>query len=181
MASNLKSLLLIVVAMFGFGYLMVPLYDVICEVTGLNGKTGQISEADVAKQYQVDEDRLVTVEFVAINNGGMSWDFEPQVHSMKVHPGKIYAAAYSAVNATDQDMTGQAVPSVTPREASLYFDKTECFCFTKQTLAAGETRDMPLRFIVKPDLPEHINTLTLAYTFFDVTEPASDKGKLTSN
>lgn len=169
MVSNIKSLALVVVAMFGFGYLMVPLYDVFCDITGINGKTGRIAEGDVARQYQVDENRLVTVEFVAINNGDMSWDFKPQVHTMKVHPGKIYAAAYTAVNSTSQDMSGQAVPSVAPNEASLYFDKTECFCFTKQTLAAGERKDMPLRFIVNPGLPEHINTLTLAYTFFDVT------------
>lgn len=169
-ASTAVRLAVIVVAMFGFGYLMVPIYDVFCEITGLNGKTGRVAEAEVAKRYGVDTERLVTVEFVAVNNGDMSWDFEPHVEKMQVHPGKIYAAAYTAVNSTSKDMVGQAVPSVAPLKASLYFDKTECFCFTKQALGAGESKEMPLRFIVNPDLPDDINTLTLAYTFFDVSE-----------
>lgn len=164
------KLLVIVVAMFGFGYVMVPIYDVFCDITGLNGKTGRIAEGDIAKQYLVDESRLIKVEFMATNNGVIAWDFQPKVASMEVHPGKIYAAAYTALNQTDRDMVGQAVPSVSPGTAGLYFNKTECFCFTRQELKAGETKEMPLRFVIDPELPEDIQTLTLAYTFFDVTE-----------
>ena len=161
---------LVAVAMFGFGYLLVPLYDVFCEITGLNGKTGRIDEAAVAARYTPDESRLVTVQFVANNNQGMPWQFGPEVASMQVHPGKVYTANFSARNPTSQDMVGQAVPSVAPGKASRYFNKTECFCFNNQPLAAGERKDMPLRFIIDPKLPRDVQTVTLAYTVFDVTQ-----------
>ncbi len=160
----------VAVAMFGFGYLLVPLYDVFCEITGLNGKTGRVSEAEVAAQYEPDLSRTVRVEFVAINNGSMPWDFAPVVASMDVHPGKLYAAQFTARNPTGRRTVGQAVPSVAPGKASRYFNKTECFCFDRQPLAAGETKDMPLRFIVDPRLPKNISTLTLSYTVFEVGE-----------
>lgn len=161
---------LVALAMFGFGYLLVPLYDVFCEITGLNGKTGRVDEAAVAARYQPDMSRTVTVQFVANNNLGMPWEFGPVVASMQVHPGKVYATSFTARNPTPQDMVGQAVPSVAPGKASRYFNKTECFCFDQQALAAGETKDMPLRFIVDPNLPKDVHTLTLAYTVFDVTQ-----------
>jgi cytochrome c oxidase assembly protein subunit 11 len=160
---------LVAVAMFGFGYLLVPLYDVFCEITGLNGKTGQIDEAVVEARYTPDESRLITVQFVANNNQGMPWQFGPEVPSMQVHPGKVYTAHFSARNPTGDDMVGQAVPSVAPGRASRYFNKTECFCFNNQPLAAGERKDMPLRFIIDPKLPRDVQTVTLAYTVFDVT------------
>ena len=162
----------IAVAMFGFGYLLVPLYDVFCEITGLNGKTGRVDEAEVAARYEPDLSRTVTVQFVANNNLGMPWEFGPTVASMQVHPGKVYSTAFTARNPTARDMVGQAVPSVAPGKASRYFNKTECFCFDQQPLAAGETKDMPLRFIVDPNLPGDVTTLTLAYTVFDVTQVA---------
>tara|TARA_B100000674_G_scaffold2199_1_gene1851 strand:+ start:40239 stop:40787 length:549 start_codon:yes stop_codon:yes gene_type:complete len=158
------------VAMFGFGYLLVPLYDVFCEITGLNGKTGKVSIAEVASSYQPDLDRLITVQFVANKNSNLSWDFKPTISSMKVHPGQMYGTNFIASNKTARNMIGQAVPSVAPTKASRYFNKTECFCFVKQPLAAGETKVMPLRFIVHPKLPKGVKTLTLAYTFFDVSE-----------
>jgi cytochrome c oxidase assembly protein subunit 11 len=161
---------LVAVAMFGFGYLLVPLYDVFCEITGLNGKTGRIDEAAVVARYTPDESRLVTVQFVANNNLGMPWQFGPEIPSMQVHPGKIYTANFSALNPTGLDMVGQAVPSVAPGKASRYFNKTECFCFNNQPLAAGERKDMPLRFIIDPKLPKDVETVTLAYTVFDVTQ-----------
>ena len=163
---------IVVVAMFGFGYLLVPLYDVFCEITGLNGKTGQVAEADVAARYEVDNERTVTVQFVASNNAGMSWVVAPEVASMDVHPGRVYATHFQASNPTGVKMVGQAVPSVAPGLASRFFNKTECFCFDRQPLEAGESKDMPLRFIVSPSLPAHVKTLTLAYTFFDVTAQA---------
>jgi len=162
----------VAVAMFGFGYLLVPLYDVFCEITGLNGKTGRENEAAAVARYQPDLSRTVTVQFVANNNVGMPWEFGPVVASMDVHPGKIYQTAFTARNPTGHDMVGQAVPSVAPNKASRYFNKTECFCFNQQPLAAGESKEMPLRFIVDPNLPKDVQTLTLAYTVFDVTQVA---------
>lgn len=160
---------LVAVAMFGFGYLLVPLYDVFCEITGLNGKTGRVTAAEVAASYQPDLNRTVTVQFVANNNIGMPWDFKPVTSSMQVHPGQMYGTTFVASNQTGRDMVGQAVPSVAPTKASRYFNKTECFCFDQQPLAAGETKDMPVRFIVDPRLPKGVKTLTLAYTLFDVS------------
>ena len=174
-ARNQRSFLriaMVAVAMFGFGYLLVPLYDVFCEITGLNGKTGRIDEAEIAARYETDESRLVTVQFVANNNLGMPWEFAPTVTTMQVHPGKVYTTAFTALNPTASDMVGQAVPSVAPGKASRYFNKTECFCFNQQPLAAGEQKEMPLRFIVDPRLPSDVTTLTLAYTVFDVTQTA---------
>jgi cytochrome c oxidase assembly protein subunit 11 len=169
---SLVRVAVVAVAMFGFGYLLVPLYDVFCEITGLNGKTGRIDEAEIAARYEPDMARTVTVQFVASNNLGMPWEFAPAVASMQVHPGKVYAASFTAYNPTTRNMVGQAVPSVAPGKASRYFNKTECFCFDQQPLAAGETKDMPLRFIVDPNLPGDVTTLTLAYTVFDVTQVA---------
>lgn len=161
---------MVAVAMFGFGYLLVPLYNVFCEITGLNGKTGRVSTAEVAASYEPDMSRTVTVQFVANNNSNMPWEFRPVVSSMKVHPGQMYGTSFTASNNTGRSMVGQAVPSVAPTKASRYFNKTECFCFEQQPLAAGETKDMPLRFIVHPNLPKGVKTLTLAYTLFDVSQ-----------
>jgi cytochrome c oxidase assembly protein subunit 11 len=161
-------MLLVVVVMFGFGYLLVPLYDVFCDITGLNGKTGRIDAQAAAERYQADPDRWVTVQFVVNGNNGMPWDVAPAQREVRVHPGEIYETTFTARNPTPRSMVGQAVPSVAPGQANRYFNKTECFCFTKQELAAGEQKEMPLRFVVDPSLPKHIKTLTLAYTFFDV-------------
>lgn len=169
---SFSRIALVAVAMFGFGYLMVPLYDVFCELTGLNGKTGRVDELAVAARYEPDASRTVTVQFVANNNLGMPWEFGPVVASMDVHPGKVYETAFTARNPTAHDMIGQAVPSVAPGRASRYLNKTECFCFSQQPLAAGESKEMPLRFIVDPNLPRDVQTLTLAYTVFDVTQVA---------
>jgi cytochrome c oxidase assembly protein subunit 11 len=161
--------MLVVIAMFGFGYLLVPLYNVFCDITGLNGKTGRIDEQAVAARYQPDESRWVTVQFLVNSNNGMPWDVAPETTELRVHPGEIYATAFTARNPTGRDMVGQAVPSIAPNQASRYFNKTECFCFSQQTLAAHQFKEMPLRFVVDPALPKHIKTLTLAYTFFDVS------------
>jgi len=172
---NIRSFVrvaMVAVAMFGFGYLLVPLYDVFCEITGLNGKTGRVDESEIAARYQPDMTRMVTVQFVANNNAAMPWEFGPVVASMEVHPGKVYETAFTARNPTARNMVGQAVPSVAPTKASRYFNKTECFCFNQQPLAAGESKEMPLRFIVDPNLTRDVKTLTLAYTVFDVTQLA---------
>ncbi|GIX22408.1 MAG: cytochrome c oxidase assembly protein [Gammaproteobacteria bacterium] len=162
------KLLAMTAAMFGFGYALVPLYDVICDITGLNGKTGRIEQA-AAEAQGPDTSRSVTVRFVTSVNAGGAWRFEPAVPSMTVHPGGVYQAVFVAENTRPRAVVGQAVPSVVPREGSLYFKKTECFCFTRQPFAAGERRELPVRFVVDRRLPEHIDTLVLSYTFFDVT------------
>lgn len=163
------KLLVVVVAMFGFGYALVPLYDLLCDITGLNGKTGQVTVA-AAEEQEVDTSRIITVKFIASINSSAPWEFKPNDITMKVHPGGIYRTSYLARNRTEQALVGQAVPSVAPREASLYFNKTECFCFTQQSFAAGEQRDMPVQFIVDRDIPKHIDSLVLSYTFFNVIE-----------
>ena len=163
------KLTLVVFGMFAFGYALVPLYDLVCDVTGLNGKTGQVSVA-TAEQQQVDSSRIITVKFVAALNNSAPWEFKPNDVTMEVHPGGLYRTSYLARNKTDRALVGQAVPSVVPREASLYFNKTECFCFTQQKFAAGESRDMAVQFIVDRDIPKHIDSLVLSYTFFNVIE-----------
>jgi cytochrome c oxidase assembly protein subunit 11 len=160
-------LFLIPVAMFGFGYLMVPIYNVFCDITGLNGKTGTLSQAE-AQVLKVDEDRLVKVEFISTLNQQAEWEFSPAVKSMMVNPGKPYSTSYMAVNQLDRPMVGQAIPSVAPAQAATYFNKTECFCFVQQAFGPNETKNMPLVFIIDPELPNDINTVTLSYTFFDV-------------
>ncbi|MBX2867224.1 MAG: cytochrome c oxidase assembly protein [Acidiferrobacterales bacterium] len=167
--ANLPVLFLIPVLMFGFGYLMVPIYNVLCDITGLNGKTGTISVAE-ASSIEVDKNRLIKVEFSGSLNEYAPWEFKPTVTSMMVNPGKQYKTSYTATNKLQKQLVGQAVPSVSPGRAASHFNKTECFCFVEQTFEAGQTMDMPLVFIVDPDLPADVDTVTLSYTFFDVTK-----------
>ncbi|MBI4692565.1 MAG: cytochrome c oxidase assembly protein [Gammaproteobacteria bacterium] len=157
------------VAMFGFGYALVPLYDVYCKVTGLNGKTDRIG-LEQALTKKIDRERWVNVEFVANTAGTLPWDFRPDVTRVRVHPGEITQALFAARNTSNAAIVGQAVPSVTPSEASLYFHKTECFCFTRQPLAPGEAKEMPVRFVIDPELPARIGTVTLSYMFFSVPD-----------
>ncbi len=163
-------LTLVAVGMFGFGFALVPLYDVFCELTGINGKTGRINQAE-ASATRVDESRWVTVEFVANVSSGLPWDFRPSQRRVRVHPGEIAETTFFARNPTTQDAIGQAVPSVAPSIAGKYFNKTECFCFSQQKLKSGEGMDMPVKFIVDPRLPAEITTITLAYTFFESKQP----------
>ena len=160
-----KRLGIAAVLMFGFGFALVPLYDVFCDITGLNGKTGRI-ELEEALSQQVDEDRLVTVEFLATVHSDLPWEFRPMVKRIKVHPGEVTEVNYFAINRTENLVAGQAVPSLAPGLAAKYFNKTECFCFTRQTLGPGESKEMPLRFVVDPQLPENVRTVSLSYTFY---------------
>ena len=155
--------------MFGFGFALVPLYDVICDITGLNGKTGRV-EASEIDQRGVDTSRTIEVRFLAQTNTGLPWSFEPVVEKMQVHPGQVYEAHYRVRSSSKNRTQGQAVPSVSPGLAARHFNKTECFCFTKQELEAFETRDMPLRFIVDRGISEEINEITLSYTFFSLEQ-----------
>ncbi|MFZ5635083.1 MAG: cytochrome c oxidase assembly protein [Pseudomonadota bacterium] len=148
---------------FGFSFALVPLYRIACEkVFGIRLEREAASGASVASR----SDRVVTVRFDGGVNSKLPWEFAPTQLSMKVRPGELYETAYIARNASDRAVVGSATPSVAPARGSKYFNKTECFCFTAQTLAAGESREMPVRFIVDPDLPEDVRTLTLSYTFF---------------
>lgn len=167
------KLLAVTLCMFAFGYALVPLYDLFCEVTGIGGKTGQI-EQSVAEREQVVTDRWITVEFTSVSTSGIPWDFKPKVNKLEVHPGEINEIIYSATNKSSQAVVGQAIPSVTPGLASKYFNKTECFCFTQQTLQGNEQKDMPVRFIIDPDLPEDVHTITLSYSFFNAEKYAEN-------
>lgn len=164
---TVRNLLLSTVLMFGFGFALVPLYDVFCEVTGLNGKitnTGPVKTA-----MSEDSSRSIRVQMIAINNEAMPWTFAPQDHLITVHPGETRQTAYLAHNPTNRHMVAQAIPSVSPSEAAQYLHKVNCFCFDRQPLNANEQREMPLLFVIDPALPKHINTLTLSYTLFDIT------------
>lgn len=152
--------------MFGFGYALVPLYNVFCEVTGINGKTGELSAAQ-AEAMKPDLSREVTVEFVTSVSAGLAWEFKAPAHKVVVHPGVVTAVEFEVTNLAGRDMVGQAIPSVAPSTAARYFSKTECFCFSQQPLAAGKVSKLPIRFIVDPKLPADVQTVTLGYTFFE--------------
>ena len=155
---------IVAVAMFGFGFALVPFYDQICRALGVNSL---VERSDLPVSSQVDRARLVTIEFDA-NAHGMPWRFEPAVRHLEVHPGELVNVEYEVANVRGAPVTGQAVASYGPALAGRFFRKLECFCFTQQTLAAGEQRRMPVSFVVDPALPVEINTITLSYTFFEV-------------
>jgi len=159
----------VVLGMFGFGFALVPIYNSLCKALSINGKTNTEAIAYDVSKAKIAMDREVLVEFVATNNSGVPWAFYPKVQKIKVHPGAIVKLAFYAENKTDHTMTVQAVPSVTPGLAAKYLKKTECFCFTQQTLNGHEAMNMPLLFHLDTDLPKNINTVTLSYTLFDVT------------
>ena len=164
-------MLIMTVAMFGFGFALVPLYDVFCEITGFGGRTNTES---VAAEEAPDLSREIRIEFVTTVNSYAPFEFGADLDSMTVHPGKMYFATFTAKNMTDDDKIAQAVPSVAPVAAAEHFVKIECFCFNSQEFAANEEKAMPLQFIVDPDLPEYVDTITLQYTFFDTASVASN-------
>lgn len=176
-AKTAGKLSIVAVAMFAFVFVvMVPLYNTLCEAFGINGKYN-------AKQYQVvqakvDATRTIKVQFVAFNAEGMPWQFKPVEGVVEVHPGAVNTIEYYAKNVTDKDMVAQAVPSFVPARAAQYFHKTECFCFRRQPLKAGEETKLAVQFIVDQDLPAEVSDIALSYTIFDVTEmdKAKDKG-----
>lgn len=164
----LRNMLAITVGMAAFAFLLVPLYNVFCDVTGLNGKLDLNVAA--ATPRGIDTTREVTVEFVVNQNREMPWQFKPKHTSFTLHPGQLAATAYYAKNPTNKTMYAQAIPSISPSRASRYFKKVECFCFSNQKLGPGETAYLGLRFYLDPDLPRDIKRITLAYTIFDITE-----------
>lgn len=163
----------VTLAMFGFGFALAPLYDLMCDVFGLNGKTGRIEEQAVASP--VDRERTVTVEFTGLATSGLPWEFTPMVRKLEVHPGKMTEVKYLVRNLAQEEITGQAVPSVAPGISAAHFNKIECFCFTQQTLKPGETREMPVRFVVDAALDRKVHTITLSYSFFNANKQSAKK------
>jgi cytochrome c oxidase assembly protein subunit 11 len=152
---------------FAFGYALVPFYNVLCSITGLGDQTALARRAVAVEQP--DLNRTITVDFMAELPTIGSWAFRPLVRSIQIHPGQLYSAEYFAQNLTGFDTIAQAVPNVSPSKAAAYFHKTECFCFTPQRFAKGESRTMPVRFIVDPSLPTYLDRITLSYMFYDTS------------
>lgn len=165
-----SKLILIVFGMFGFGFALVPLYDVFCDITGLNGKTNNAAATYLADG--IDTSRTITVQFITRTAKGIPWKFEPVVNEVTVHPGEVKFVNFYAKNQSNHDIIGQAVPSVAPGIAAGYFQKIECFCFTQQPLKANEEVEMGLQFYVDRELPMDITTLTLSYTLYDISGKA---------
>ena len=161
--------------MFAFGFALVPLYGVLCDLTGLNGRTSNmVLASSVTENPQAG--RTVTVEFLTTVNGGSGWTFAAGRQRLEVHPGKLYTVEFVAQNTRDRAVVAQAVPSVAPWNAAKHLRKTECFCFRQQPFAALESKRMPMRFMLDPELPADVDTVTLSYTFFDAPETASRTG-----
>jgi cytochrome c oxidase assembly protein subunit 11 len=163
----LGKLVIMAGLMFGFGYALVPIYQAICEITGINDLTKRDKGAEeFARNTQVDRSRKITVEFDANSRG--AWLFKPEVNALEVHPGELVTVVYDLVNTRAVATAGQAIPSYAPQQSSPYFRKLECFCFKQQALDPSETRKFPVVFVIDPKLPRDVNTITLSYTFFEV-------------
>jgi len=159
------KLLAIAAGSFGFGFALVPLYNVLCSVTGYGDQTKLLQKVSAIEHPDVS--RTVTVEFLTDVASSGEWEFRPVKRRIEVHPGELYTAEFYAHNLTGRDTTAQAVPNISPSEVAAYFHKTECFCFRPQHFNVDEGRNMPVRFIIDPAMPAHIDLITLAYTFFD--------------
>ncbi|MCB1752823.1 MAG: cytochrome c oxidase assembly protein [Gammaproteobacteria bacterium] len=165
--------------MFAFGFAMVPLYNLLCQATGVQsislrsdaGPAGRIATG-------VESRREVVVKFDTSVHPNLPWEFEAVEHRLMVTPGKMYSVVFKAKNRSSSEVVGQAIPSIVPWQATPYFNKLECFCFNRQILEGGESADMPLRFIVSPDLPEGINSLTLAYSFLKLDASDANTGSI---
>lgn len=166
----LKRALFVCAGMFLFGFACVPMYRLACvHVLGIK-VDGKPVDGEKIAAFTTDPNRYVTVQFVASVNSALAWQFAAEKTSVRVHPGELSEAWFDATNVAPKTIVGNAVPSIAPKTASLYFNKTECFCFTEQTLQAGESRRMPVKFIVDPQLPADVDTLTLSYTFYNNQE-----------
>lgn len=168
----------VVLGMFAFGYVLVPIYKTICELTGVNVLAlaeQQIpgASAKLPANTQVDLTRTITVEFDANARG--PWRFKPAQNSLRVHPGELTTVMYEFQNTQDRTMSAQAIPSYAPAQAAAHFTKLECFCFNQYTLKPGEKKQWPVVFFIDPKLSKDVTTITLSYTFFEVggkTPPA---------
>jgi cytochrome c oxidase assembly protein subunit 11 len=162
--------------MFGFGFLLVPIYDVFCEVTGFGGKTNTEAATDVVAIADVSRD--IDLEFVTTVNQYAPWEFHAELDGMTVNPGGLYEAWFVATNLTDKHKIAQAVPSVAPQQAASYFKKLDCFCFSNQEFMPGEVKRMPVRFVIESDLPDYVDTITLSYTFFDTARLTDNSAEM---
>lgn len=178
------KLLVLVAGAFAFGFALVPLYDVLCAATGFNGKTSNSKPGvggianPAAVPSRIDRSRIVTVEFTGTVMPGLPWEMRPLTPSLDLHPGELHQARFLVHNSSDRPIVGQAVPSVSPGQAAQHFEKLDCFCFSQQTLGPGETKELPLTFIVKPEIDEQIRTVTLSYAFFNVDgQKTAPKGR----
>jgi cytochrome c oxidase assembly protein subunit 11 len=162
------ALLIMTACSFAFGWALVPLYDVFCRAFGIGNAEAKAGPTAVSEA--IDPNREITVEFIGSPASVGSFEFRPKVASMRIHPGKLYDTEFYAKNLTSEASVAQAVPSISPSGTAKYFHKTECFCFSPQKFGVGEGRDMPVRFIVDPQLPANVDRLTLAYTFYDTTQ-----------
>ena len=168
--SMLIKLVVVALLMFGFGFALVPMYRAICLVTGINNLVQRDATAREARNTQVDMTRTISVEFDANARGLLR--FKPEQTSLDVHPGEVMTVMYDISNNEGRTIDAQAIPSYAPKQATEYFRKIECFCFTKQTLKANETKRMPVVFVIDPKLPKDVKTITLSYTFFELNKPA---------
>ena len=169
---TLRRLIIAVPLMFAFGFALVPLYDVFCEVTGINGK---VFQSDYEDDLLTEDGRPLAIQFISTNNENMPWTFEPSEEVMTISTGQYYTATFYVKNTTDRKMTAQAVPSVAPSNAAAHLKKLECFCFEQQILKPGEEALLPVRLIFDNELPDNINNIVLSYTIFDVTEDNLDE------
>jgi cytochrome c oxidase assembly protein subunit 11 len=161
---TMRKLFIVSLAMFGFGFALIPFYQKICEVTGVNLL---LKPAEITNT-QVDTARFVTIEFDSNLRSSLPWTFKPLETSLRIHPGELTTVMYEIRNTSTRVITAQAVPSYGPNVAEQYFKKIDCFCFTKQTLQPGESRQMPVAFVIESGLPKDIGTITLSYSFFEV-------------
>ena len=171
-AVTMRKLLFVAVAMFGFGFALVPFYEKICEVTGIN----QIVKKDAVENTQVDTSRTVTLEFDTNLRNDLPWTFRAAETAVTLHPGELKQVMFEVRNNGDRPVTGQAIPSYGPQVAGQHFRKLDCFCFSQQTLQPGEVRQMPVVFVIDTRLPQDVNTVTLSYTFFEVEGKAGKNG-----
>ena len=172
--SMMFKLFVVAVGMFGFGFALVPMYRAICSITGINNLVQRDVGEREAKNTQVDASRTISIEFDANARGPLQ--FKPEQSNLDVHPGEVMTVMYQVTNQQNRTVQAQAIPSYAPVQATEYFKKIQCFCFTQQTLAANETRRMPVVFVVDPKLPKDVKTITLSYTFFELTAPKSVSG-----
>ncbi len=167
------KLLAIAAGSFGFAFALVPLYNVICGVTGVGDQSALLRKAKAVEH--LDPNRTITVEFLSNEGGNGEWDFRPVKREIEVHPGKLYSAEFFFHNLTGRDTVAQAIPSIAPSKVAAYFHKTECFCFSPQHFTVNEQRDMPVRFIIDPAIPSYVDRITLSYTFYDESSRVSSR------
>jgi cytochrome c oxidase assembly protein subunit 11 len=167
------KLLGIAAGSFGFAFALVPLYNVICGVTGVGDQSALLRKVKAVEH--LDPNRTITVEFLSNEGGNGEWDFRPVQREIEVHPGKLYSAEFFFHNLTGRDTVAQAIPSIAPSKVAAYFHKTECFCFSPQHFNVNEQRDMPVRFIIDPAIPSYVDRITLSYTFYDESSRVSSR------